>query len=322
MLLLPAIAIQALAEIALAIKQADANQRDVQIGRALDVVAREHAQAARINRERLVQAELGREICHRTRPQSAGVSCAPGTIGSQIFLLAAIGVINAAVQHQFSGAAFQLRERNLRQQRDGIVVQFAETHRIQIAEQAGGIVVPAPPQVSRDGPQALLHRRDEAVQRARLADHRRHLRGRLHQHLHFIVGEGARFDGLHHQHALQDALIDQRNAAKRMVGFFARFAEILEARMADRVFHRHGPHLLGYQTRQTFCQRHAQSADALRAKPDGGGHHQVGPVRLQQIDGAHVGLEPPCDQATTFISVSAGLPPSAARWAISSKVRT
>ena len=40
---------------------------------------------------------------------------------------------------------FELRERNFRQQRDRIVVQLPETHRIQVTKQAGGIVVPAPP---------------------------------------------------------------------------------------------------------------------------------------------------------------------------------
>jgi hypothetical protein len=106
------------------------------------------------------------------------------------------------------------RERHLGQQRDRIVIQLPPAHRIQIAEQAGGIVIPAPPQIAGERPEPLLHRRDEAIQRARFADHRRHLRGRFHQHLHFVVGEGARFDGLHHQHALQHALIDQRNAAE------------------------------------------------------------------------------------------------------------
>jgi len=39
-LLLPAVLIQLLAEIALAVKQTDTEQRDAQIGSALDVVAR------------------------------------------------------------------------------------------------------------------------------------------------------------------------------------------------------------------------------------------------------------------------------------------
>ena len=75
--LLPAVAIQMLPEIALAVKQADADQRNVEVGGALDVIAGEHAQAAGIDRHRFVQAELGGEIRHRTRPQHAGVSWRP-----------------------------------------------------------------------------------------------------------------------------------------------------------------------------------------------------------------------------------------------------
>ena len=200
------------------------------------------------------------------------------------------------MQHQFAGAAFQLGQRNLRQQRDRIVIQLPPAHRIEIAEQAAGIVVPAPPQIARQRPQPLLRGRDEAVQRARFADHRRHLRGRLHQHPHFVVAKDARLDGLHHQHALQNASIDQRNAQKRLVGIFARFAEILEARMVLDLLHGDRPHLFGNQTRQPFVQRHAQRADALRAKPDSRGQHQIGAVRLQQIGRADVGLKAPGDQ--------------------------
>ena len=39
------------------------------------------------------------------------------------------------------------------------------------------------------------------------------------------------FLGLHHQHALQHAAIDQRHAQERVVRLLARFAEIFEARM-------------------------------------------------------------------------------------------
>ncbi len=294
--LLPALAIQALAEVALAVEQADSDQRNIEVGRALDVIAGEHAQAARVNRQRFVQPELGREVRHRPRPQNAGMRGAPGAIGAQILLLAAIGVIDAAVQHQLAGAALELRQRNFGQQRDGIVIQLPQTHRIEVAKQAGGIVVPAPPQVAGERPEPLLHGRDEAIQRARFAYHRRHLRGGLHQHLHFVVGEGAGFDGLNHQHALQDALIDQRNAAKRLVGLFARLAEIFETRMTGGMFDGHRPHLLGHQTGQAFVQRHAQRADALRAKSERRGQHQVGAVRLQQVGGANVGLKAPGDQ--------------------------
>src|SRR5579871_4145157 len=52
--LLPTAHIQALAEIALAVEEPDADQRDVEVGGALDVIARQDAQAAGIDRKRFV----------------------------------------------------------------------------------------------------------------------------------------------------------------------------------------------------------------------------------------------------------------------------
>src|SRR5260370_8369148 len=106
----------------------------------------------------------------------------PRAVGLQIFGWAAIGVINAAVQDHLSGAAFDAGERNFRQQRDGILIQLPPARRIQFVKQALGVVVPAPPQIARQGPEPLLCRSDEAIESARLADYRRHLRGGLNQH--------------------------------------------------------------------------------------------------------------------------------------------
>ena len=65
--LLPAVLVEALPEVALLVKQAHADQRDAEVGRALDVVAGQDAQAAGIDGQRLVQAELGGEVGHRAR---------------------------------------------------------------------------------------------------------------------------------------------------------------------------------------------------------------------------------------------------------------
>ncbi len=54
--------------------------------------------------------------------------------------------------------------------------------------------------------------------------------------------------------------------------------------------------MLGDQTRQTFGEGHAKRANTLRTKPDGCGHHQVGAIGLQQVDGANVSLEARGDQ--------------------------
>ena len=107
--LLPAVVIEPLAEVTLTVKQADADQRDIEIRGALDVIAGEHAESAGIDRNRFVQAELGGKIGDRARPQHAGVGRPPGAIRLEIFLLAPVGVIDPAVQHQFAGAPLDLR---------------------------------------------------------------------------------------------------------------------------------------------------------------------------------------------------------------------
>ena len=67
-LVLPAVAVEALREIALVVVQTDADERNPEVGRALDVIAGEDAEAAGVDRQRLVQPELRREIRHRPRP--------------------------------------------------------------------------------------------------------------------------------------------------------------------------------------------------------------------------------------------------------------
>ena len=184
-----------------------------------------------------------------------------------------------------------------RKQGDGIVIELPPAHRIEIAKQTAGVVVPAPPQIARQRPQPLLSGRDKAVQSASFADHRAHLGRGLAQHADFVLAKHARRDGLHHQHSLQHAAIDQGNAQERLVCVFAGFTEIFEAGMVSYLLHSHRSHSFRDQARQTFMQSHAQGANALGAKSQGRGQHQVGPVRLQQVCGTDVGLKALGDQS-------------------------
>ena len=99
--LLPAARVEPLPEISLAVEQADADQRNSQIGRALDVIACQNSESAGVFRNRFVQSELGREIRHGAGAQHTGVPCAPCAIGFEVFELAAVRIVDAAVQHQF-----------------------------------------------------------------------------------------------------------------------------------------------------------------------------------------------------------------------------
>jgi hypothetical protein len=215
----------------------------------------------------------------------------------QIFALAAIRVVDAAVQHEFRRALFERSERNFAEHRNRIVIELAPGHRIDVAEQRRRIAVPAPPEIAREGPEALLHRRDETIEAARLADDGRDLRRGLHQHAHFIFAEIARFRGLNDQYALQDSAIDQRNAEKSFVAVFAGFAKIFESRMFLCVSERERSQLFGDQTRETFVQCHSQSADALGFQAARRREYEIRSVRLKQVNRADVGLESPSDKS-------------------------
>ncbi len=77
-LLLPAVGRERLAEVAVAVEEADADERHAEVAGRLEVVAGEHAEAARVLREGLGDAELGREVGHRAQ---RGARRGPGTSG-------------------------------------------------------------------------------------------------------------------------------------------------------------------------------------------------------------------------------------------------
>ena len=125
-----------------------ATKRHAQAAGAFDVVAGEHAQAAGVDRHRFVNAELERKIGHRLRAEHAGVGAAPMRRFAHVFLQPAIRLIDAAVKHQLGRPHFQPLGRELRKQRDRIVVELPPANRIEIAEEVDHLRVPTPPQVS------------------------------------------------------------------------------------------------------------------------------------------------------------------------------
>ena len=61
-LLLPAVGVEVLMEVALGVQQPDADEWHAEVGGRLQVVAGEHPEPAGVLRERLGDAELGREV--------------------------------------------------------------------------------------------------------------------------------------------------------------------------------------------------------------------------------------------------------------------
>src|ERR1700704_1784752 len=199
----------------------------------------------------------------------------PSSFRLLIFEQATIGIVNAAVQHEFGGAGLELRQRKFREQRNRIVIQFTPTYRVKVVKQADRIVIPTPPKIARQCPEPFLRRSDKAVERARFAYHWRHLRSSVGQHANFVFGKSSRFDRLHHQNALQDAAIDEWNSQERLVGFLPGFLEILESRMISYFFNRHRPNLLRNQPGESLMDAHPKGAYAFATKTKGRSQNEI-----------------------------------------------
>ena len=143
-----------------------------------------------------------------------------------------VRVVDPAVQAQLRDARFQPLGRNRCSRAIGLCASARHCARIEIAEQAGRLRVPAPPQVRRERRQAAMRGRQELAERARFADDGRHLRAGGRQQPHDVLAVGARLHRLQHQHALQQAPIDDRHPDEGVVRILAGFAEVLETRMA------------------------------------------------------------------------------------------
>jgi len=156
------------------------------------------------------------------------------------------------VQDEFGGARFEFVERIFVQERDGTVIELSPAQRIEIAEQAGSIVIPAPPQVAGQRPEPLLGRRDKTVERAGLADHGRNPVRGLCEQTNLILRKDSRLHGLNHQNALQHIAINDGNSQERLVSILVRFGEVFEAGMILDLFHGHRADLFGDQADEPF----------------------------------------------------------------------
>ena len=289
--LLPTILIELLTEISLAVKQADADQRNVEVRRTLDVVSRENAKPSRIHRNGFVQPKLGREISDRPGTQNPGMSGAPGSIRVEVLALAPVRIVDAAVQDEFGGAPLDCFERDLCEESDWVVVELPPSEGIEIEEQIAGILIPAPPEISSQRPQAFLSGSNEAVESSRLADDGRHLCCGLREHANFVVEKRPRGHRLNDENALQDAPINQRDSQERLIRLFAGLTEILEARMILDLLYGNRPHLFCNEPREAFMQAHPKCADTLRPKAKSSRQHEVRSVRLQQVGGTDIRLK-------------------------------
>ena len=140
-----AVAVDPLVEVALPVEQPDRDERQPQVARGLAVVAREHAEAARIDREALVQTELGAEIRDEVVPSEVvelrGARRAQIRVerDDQLLVLGEIGAVGGrAIEDPLIDAA---------QEQLRVALDLAPEHGIELAEQLSGLGIPAEPEV-------------------------------------------------------------------------------------------------------------------------------------------------------------------------------
>ena len=145
--LLPAVVVQALVKVALRIHEPDGHQRDTQVAAFLEVVARQEAQTAGVERQRAVQAVLRREVGH-------GEAAVLGH-EAEIAALRPVYVppefshdlVVAAEIVGVPGGRVQDLVRQIAQHAIGIVTAALPGLAVQKLEQHAGAGVPAPPEV-------------------------------------------------------------------------------------------------------------------------------------------------------------------------------
>jgi hypothetical protein len=288
---LPAFFIKALEKVTLTVEEAYAYEGDVEIGSAFDVIAGENAEATGVNGERLVETELRGEVGDGAGAKNAGISSAPGAVSLQIFLAAAVDVVDAAVEDQLGGSALDFAQRHLVKKSDGVLIEFAPANGVQVAEEVDAVLIPAPPDVAGEGPKAFLGRSDKAIEGAGFADDGGDLIGGFSEHPYFVVAEDAGFLGLHDEDALENAAIDERDTEEGAILLFAGFLEVFVAGVTAGIIDGDGADLFGDKAGKPFMKGHAESADAVRMEAERSGKDEIGTVRFEQICGADVCVE-------------------------------
>ena len=145
-LLLPAILREILLKISVAIKQAHCHEGHTKLAGTFEMIARKHAQAAGINRQRFVDAELGREIRHQHLVLVRMRGFEPAGAGQ----IGAKRLLHAAKVGQIPRIRRRRRELGLvdrPQQLDGVVPNLLPELAIQPTKELGRVDVPDPPQV-------------------------------------------------------------------------------------------------------------------------------------------------------------------------------
>ena len=149
-LFLPAVGRDALVEVALRIHEADADERQAQVARFLAVIAGQHAEAAGVDRQRLVQRELGREVGDAARRAGAVALRPPAALAAAGAVERLDRLVVAVQEDRVARRLLQPLRRHQPQQADRIVRRAPPQPVVQLPENRAGRGVPDPPDVRRE----------------------------------------------------------------------------------------------------------------------------------------------------------------------------
>ena len=141
---------QLLPVVAMLIEQPHRHEGNPQIARALDVVAREDPQSARVLRHRLVDRVLRAQIRDLERGRLAAPMAIEPRLRSAVANHLAVHRLDRLPHRRLGDANVQHLTRRLTQDGDGVVARRLPSHRIETSEEARGLLVPGPPEVVRD----------------------------------------------------------------------------------------------------------------------------------------------------------------------------
>ena len=152
--LLPPFRRHHLVEVALRVHEADADERNAEVARFLAVIAREHAEAACVDRERLMERELRREV--RDRSMALGMAVLPPRVAR-----AARGVerrerlVVQREERRIGRCAGEKIRGDRPQHQHGVVGGLPPQRIVELAEYVPRVRVPRPPEIGGELGQAV-----------------------------------------------------------------------------------------------------------------------------------------------------------------------
>ena len=148
-LLLPAVAVERLLEVAVAVEQAHAHQRDAEVGGRLEVVAGQDAEAAGVLRQHRGDAELGREVGDRARGVLAGLAGVPAVLG-EVALEVGVGRVEARPEVVVVDQLVEPLTADRTEEAHRVALDLTPQRRVDRGEDVLRRRVPRPAQVARE----------------------------------------------------------------------------------------------------------------------------------------------------------------------------